>query len=233
MNSAKKNARITGCIYLFMIVSGLFGLMYVPSKTIEYPDAAATAGNIISHEWLYRSGIISGLICQTLFVFLVLALNRLLKGVNEKHARLMVTFVIVSVPIAFLNEINRIAPLILLGDAEFLKVFKPDQLNALVMMFLDLFNYGNYVAGVFWGLWLLPFGYLVYKSGFIPRIIGIFLMVSCFGYLVESTTFLLIPQYYGIVSKITMVPSALGEFAVMPWLLIKGVKYEPSPVKNV
>ena len=226
MNSIKKNARITGLLYLLLAITGMFSLMYVPSKIVVYNNVAATADNIRNSELLFRLGIVSNLICHVLFILLALSLYQLFKGINRAQARLMVILVLVSVPISFLNEINHIATLILLSGADFLTVFKPEQLNALVMVFLNLFDHGNFIAGIFWGLWLLPFGYLVYRSGFLPRIIGVLLIISCFSYLVESLTFLLIPQHYGVISKFTMVPSALGEFAIMFWLLIIGVNVE-------
>lgn len=233
MNSDKKNARVAGILYLIMGITGAFGLMYVPSQVIVSGDAAATARNIIDSELLYRLGIISNLICQTSFIFLVLALNRLFKEVNEKHAKLMVSLVIAAVPIAFLNELAQIAALHLLSGAEYLKAFEPDQLNALVMVFLNLHEQGTFIAGIFWGLWLFPFGYLVIKSGFIPKILGIFLIIGCFAYLADSSTALLIPRQKGIVTDILMLPLAVGEILMILWLLIKGVKDQQAVAKEV
>jgi hypothetical protein len=226
MNSLKKTARIAGFWYLLMAITGPIGLLYVPSKLIVPGDAAATANNIMASESLFRIGIVSNLLCQLAFIFLVLALYRLLKGVNQQHASLMVALVLVAVPIAFLNMLNPLAALLLLNGAGFLTVFEPNQLHALVMIFLNLQEHGNIIAQIFWGLWLFPFGWLVIKSGFFPRILGVLLIIACFGYLAHSLTFLLFPHYEAIVSSYATMSEAIGEFSMVLWLLIKGVNVQ-------
>jgi Domain of unknown function (DUF4386) len=224
MNPMKKEARIAGLLYLLMGVTGSFGLMYVPSSIIVPGDAVATAGKIINYDMLFRFGILSNLICQVSFIFLVLALERLFKGVDDKQSKLMVSLVIASVPVAFLNTIIQIVPLHLLSGAGYLKVFQSDQLNALMMVFINLYEQGNIVIGIFWGLWLFPFGYLVIKSGFIPKVFGILLIIGCFAYLTDSLTALLIPQQRGIIPQLLILPLSAGEISTIFWLLIKGVK---------
>jgi Domain of unknown function (DUF4386) len=209
-----------------MAITGPIGLLYVPSQLIVPEDATATANNIVASESLFRIGIVSCLLCQVAFIFLVLALYRLLKGVNQQHASLMVALVLVAVPIAFLNMLNPLAALLLLSDDGFLTVFEPDQLHALVMVFLNLQEHGNIIAQIFWGLWLFPFGWLVFKSGFFPRILGVLFIIACFGYLVHSLTFLLFPHYEAIVSSYAAVPEAIGELSMVLWLLIKGVNVQ-------
>jgi hypothetical protein len=223
MNYNKKIARTAGFWYLLMAITAPIGVLFVPSKLIVSSDATATANNIIASELLFRAGIVSSLICQIAFIFLVLALYRLLKEVNQKHALLMVALVLVSVPIAFLNMLNYIAALVLLSNASFLTVFQPSQLHALVMVFFNLQKHGTIIAQVFWGLWLFPFGLLVFKSGFIPKILGILLIIAGFCYLTHSFTFLLSPHYGDIVSQYTAMPEAIGELSIILWLLIKGV----------
>lgn len=231
MESNKKTARIAGLLYLFLAITGAYGIAYVPSKIIVTGDILTTANNIMTHEMLYRIGILCQLICQTLFVYLVLTLYRLLKEVNKNYATQMVALVIVSVPIAFVNTLNQIAALILLKDANFLTTFQPDQLNTLVMIFFNLYEQGIIIVQIFWGLWLLPFGLLVYKSSFIPRLIGVFLILGGIGYVVASLTNFLYPQYGLIVDNIATIPSMIGEFSIILWLLIVGVKnQQPSTV---
>ena len=174
MNSKKKNARTAGLLYLLMGITGGFGIMYVPANIIVAGDITATARNMIDSEFLVRLSVYSGLISQTIFVFLVLSLNRLLKEVNPKHAKLMVTLVMVSVPIAFLNSLNLVAAQILVSGSDYLNIFDTAQRNSLMMLFIELYEQGVIIVEIFWGLWLLPFGLLVIKSEFIPRIIGIF-----------------------------------------------------------
>ncbi len=232
MNTRKKDARIAGLLYLLNAITGVTGMLIVPAKIIVAGNAAATAQNIMANEWLFRVGIVSNLICQISFIFLVLALDRLFKGVDEKHSKLMVSLVIASVPIAFLNELTQIAALHLLSGAKYLTVFKPDQLNALIMLFLNLHEHGVIiVAGIFWGLWLFPFGYLAIKSGFIPKILGILLIVGCITYLADSTMALLIPKFRDVITEVLMIPLGLGEILMMLWLLIKGVR-EPESIAH-
>jgi hypothetical protein len=226
MNSLKRTARIAGFWYLLMALTGPIGLLYVPSKLIVPGDATATANNILASEALFRIGIVSNFICQLAFIFLVLALYRLLKGVNQQHASLMVALVLVAVPIAFLNMLNPLAALLLLSGAGFLTAFEPNQLHALAMVFLDLQENGTMIAEIFWGLWLFPFGWLVIKSGFFPRILGVLLIMAGFGYVLHSLTFFLFPDYEAIVSSYAAVPEAVGELSMVLWLLIKGVNVQ-------
>lgn len=220
----KKNARIAGLLYLLLALTGMFGILYVPTQLIVQGDVATTMENIKNQELLYRLGILSQLACQTLFVYLVLSLHKLLRDVNEHHSRQMVALVIVSVPIAFINMLNQLAALVLLSDADFLSAFQPEQLHAMVMVFFRLYELGIIVAQIFWGLWLIPFGMLVYKSGFIPRLPGILLIVGGLGYVVASVIELMVPQYSATVGFMATIPSSIGEFSVMLWLLIWGVR---------
>ncbi|MBZ5552596.1 MAG: DUF4386 domain-containing protein [Acidobacteriia bacterium] len=229
MNSTKKAARVAGLLYVLMSIPGAFSLLYVPSVLIVPGDATATVNKIQASELLFRIGMVSELICATGFIFVALALYRLFKGVDKTQASLMVTLFVVSVPISFLNVLNQLAVLTLLSGANFLSAFDPRQLNALVMLFLGLHNDGILLAQIFWGLWLFPFGVLVFKSGFLPRILGVLLILACFGYLAISSTFLLLPAYGHIVSRFAMVLT-LGELPIILWLLIKGAKDQPLDV---
>ena len=226
MNSTKRTARVAGLLYLLMGITGFFSLMYVPGKLIVRGNAAATAANILASESLFRLGVASNLIAAAIFIFLALALYRLLKGVNRQHASLMVILVLVQIPLAFLNELNHLAALLLVRGADFLSVFDKPQRDALAMLFLNLNGQGSIVSQIFWGLWLLPFGVLVFRSGFLPRILGVWLMINGFAYLAMSFSGLLLPQYYEAVFRIAS-PFLLGEVAMMLWLLIMGAKPQP------
>jgi len=202
----------------------------VPSKINVLGNATATINNIMAHQMLFRLGIVANIIGQIIFIFLVLALYRLFKEVDKGQARLMVALVIASVPITFMIILNQIAALILLSGAGFLSAFTPQQLQSLAMFFLTCYDHGIFIVGIFWGLWLFPFGYLTYKSGFLPKILGVLLMLGCAGYLVDAFTFLIFPAYHDIVSQITTVPASIGEISMIFWLLFKGVKI--SDVKS-
>ncbi len=167
----------------------------------------------------------SALLIQIVNILVVLLLYKLLKPVNKNHASLMVIFILIGAPIAMLNELNRFIALLLLSGANYLTVFTADQLQALVPLFLDLHEHGITIAGIFWSLWLFPMGYLVYMSGYIPRILGILLIIAGFGYLIDSVTFFLLPNFYATSYQFIQF-TFYGELLLPLWLLIKGVNVE-------
>ena len=216
------NGRTAGILYLLVAVTGGFSMLYVPSLIVP-GDAAATATNILARESLFRLGIVSGLVCQVLFVLLVLALYRLFKRVDDTYASTMVAFVIAAVPVAFLNMLNQLAALHVVSGVDYLKVFDSAQQRALGMLMLDVHAYGLLIVEVFWGLWLLPLGLLVIKSRAMPRWLGILLIVAFAGYVIDFLTRLLIPAFTAPVAPVAAA-SKFGELAMILWLLIKGVK---------
>lgn len=221
--SNKKTARIAGLLYLVVVITGMFSLAYVPSKLIVWDNPATTVSNIVNSELLFRLGIVGGLVCYTFFLFLPLALYQLLKSVHENYARLMVILAIVSVPISFINILNKFAVLSLISNPGAV-----DQ--AQVMFYLDLYNSGILIVKIFWGLWLFPFGYLVFKSGILPKILGILLMAGCIGYLLDFLGGALLPDAYSKmgISTFVRLPASLGEIGTCLWLLIMGAKEKTS-----
>ena len=229
LTSLKKTARLAGLWYLLLAITGAYSIIYVPSKIIVRGDAVATANNILAHEFLFRTSIISDLISNTIFVVLVLVLYRLFKQVNERQAKLMAALVFVQIPIVFLAEAFNIASLMMF-KGEILKTFELSQRQDVAMLFLAMNDYGTMTLEVFWGLWLLPFGLLVYNSEFIPRLFGVLLIVGGMAYIIESLTQLLSPNYGAFVSQYTFVFYTIGELSIVFWLLMKGVRttYRPS-----
>lgn len=224
MNSIKHQARVAGILYLALALIAPIGLMYVPGELGVYGNATATADNIRASEWLLRLGIWSDLTHQVIAVFLVLALYRLFKPVNETLAKQMVILgALVSVPIVFVNVLNNIAAQVLVSGADFLSVFEKAELDALAYLFIRLHSRGIAVASIFWGLWLFPFGMLVIRSGFIPRIFGYLLMIAGTAYVVSAFATLILPQYAPLVSKIAL-PLEVAEVPIIFWLLIWGAK---------
>jgi len=209
-----------------MAVTAPFSLIYVPRTLIVRGDATATASKILGHETLFRLGIVADLITAVIFILLVMALYRLLRGVNKTHASLMVALVLVSVAVGFMNVLNNIAALTLFRGADFLAVLDKSQRDALGMLFLGLHRQGLTIDEMFWGLWLFPFGVLVMKSGFLPRILGAWLIVNCFAYLALSVTGLILPQHLDTALRFAF-PFLFGELAIALWLLIKGAKVQP------
>jgi hypothetical protein len=229
MVSHKHQARVAGVLYLLLGVTSALSLS-ISSAFIVRGDAAATAEKIASSQLLYRFYVVNGLASQILFVFLALALYQLFKGVDKRQATLLVALVLVQVPMSFAILLCEIAPLVLLNGADYWSAFDKPQLDAVTMGFLSLNSYGINAVMAFWGLWLLPFGILVFRSGFIPRILGVFLIFGCFGWLAIGMTSLLFPRYAHTASQFTFL--AIGELLIILWLVIMGAKdQKPASVE--
>lgn len=222
MTSIKTTARIAGFLYLLQIPLGVFGILYVPKVLMVTGNMDATAFNILANEFLFRLSIVSAILCALVTIATALYIYKVLRYVNENNAKWILLFALIAAPISMLNELNSIAVLLLLKSHELAIIFTQSQLHSLVTIFLDLHRYGHQIAGIFFGLWLLPMGYLVFKSTFIPKIIGVFLIVTCLGYLIDFTTFFLYPNSGIIISEYTWI----GEVLMVLWLLIKGVNVE-------
>lgn len=228
MNSAKRTARIAGFLYLVNAITGFFGIIYVPGKLIVSGNAAVTASNILASERLFHLGIASELVCAVEFVFVVWALYRLLGGVNRTLGSLMVILGLAFVPMMCMNALNGIAALLLVRGADFLSAFDPSQRRALAMLFLDLRRYG-YLIGWIFGVWFFPLGILVFRSRFLPRFLGVLLIIAGAGYVADSLTPLLLPGYENVVGRIASIALTLGEPVLILWLLIMGAKDQPLP----
>lgn len=221
----KATARIAGLLYLGVVLTGIFALLYVPSKLFAADSAPVIYEHIASSQTLLRLGIVGGLVCYTFFLFLPLVLYKLLKTVNETHARLMVLLAVLSVPVFFLNVQNEMSILSLVNGGNTRLGLSTEQIRSEVMLYLDQYNNGLRIVHIFSGLWLFPFGYLVYRSGFLPKFFGILLMLGCLGYLVNFLGNTLIPNYaqWGI-SSIISLPASIGEIGICLWLLAVGVR---------
>jgi len=227
----KNTARMAGLLYLVAVLTGMFSLLYVPSHITVAGNAPATVDNIVAHNSLFRLGIAMELIGHVVFLLLPFVLYKLLSPVNREAAALMVAFAAMSVPLSFVNNVNKLDILSLLSGADYLRAFTVEQLHARVMLSLDAYNNGILVSSIFWGLWLLPFGYLVFKSGFLPKVLGILLMIGCFGYLINFLGVELLPGYEGTaIARVVRMPAALGELGTCLWLLIIGAREPASSV---
>jgi hypothetical protein len=196
--------------------------LFIRPGMIMPGDAAATVRNIAASEALFRLSLVSDLVRQVLLMLLPLILYKLLKPVNKTIAALMVIFALVGVSISMLNELNHFAVLLLSSNAGYITAFKADQLNALVMFFLELRKYGTYIPQVL-SFWVLLLGYLVFKSGFLPRILGILLMFAGFCYTAGAVLFLLLPNFDAVNLGLC---AFIAESLFYLWLLIKGVSVE-------
>ncbi len=222
--SLAATARVTGLLYLLAVVLGPFSLIYVPSVIVVSGNAAATADNIRSHEMLLRLGIFGDVLTGTVFLFVVLGLYRLLKDVDRNLASAMVILGgIIPLPIFCINAMNWVAALLIAHGAGFWLTFSQTQRDALTMLFMQLHHQGNIINSLFWGLWLLPFGALVVRSRFLPRILGMWLLINGAAYLATSSVGLLFPQDLDLIDTITQ-PAMFGEIAIMLWLIIMGAR---------
>lgn len=219
-----RDARLAGLLYLISVVGGIFTLRYVPDRLVASGDPVATAHNIAANPLLLRFGIAGDLVDGVIWLFVVLVLYRLLRDVDKAQADLMVILgAFMQVPLYFVNVVNYMAALTLANGASFLSAISEGERDALVMLFLKLHNYQLLSSLVFAGLWLFPFGILVYKSGFLPRTLGIWLLLAGVAWLAVAFNGFLAPQYNDIVDRITQ-PVVFGEIATMLWLLIMGAR---------
>ncbi|MEE9454373.1 MAG: DUF4386 domain-containing protein [Paracoccaceae bacterium] len=211
--SIKNYARLTGFAYFLLIPLGIFGIMYISTLVIE-GDLDATIANLWGNQGLFKLSMLAALLVQIVDILLALMLYRLFVSVNRTAAQLLVLMAMLGIPIALLNEMNHGAILLVLNNT--------DLSDSLVALFLGIHEYGIVIAGIFWGLWLFPMGYLVYKSNFMPKIIGIALMIGCFGYLIDSFIFILNPDFGFKFAQFMFI----GEVLMVFWLLIMGVNEE-------
>ena len=228
MDAVKKQARVAGTLYLLMAVTAPLSLIYVPAQLFVAGDAASTAENIRGAESLLRWGMASELFHQAVEVYLVLALYLLFKPVSAHLARQMAWLGLIPIPIMFLNVLNEVAALTLARGADFLASFSPAQLDALAMLFIQLHGNGQQVAAVFWGLWLFPLGLLIWRCGFIPRLVGVCVMASGVGYLVGSVASLLVPALQPLVGDLPLI-LGVGEPILILWLLVFGARAIQRP----
>ena len=224
MTSLSRNARVAGLLYILASAVGVVRLMYIPNALFVHGNAAATANNIAAHESLFRLGIVCYLVSSVLFIFVTLALYRLFEGVDQPLAILMVILgSLMPVPIFFVNSVTDVAVLLFARGSDFLSAFDKPQREAFVMLFLNLHHHLDLANAIFWGLWLFPFGLLVYRSRFLPRFFGVWLILACLAWLAFSFTGFMFPGYEDKVFTLGQ-PFTLGEVATMLWLAIMGAR---------
>jgi hypothetical protein len=228
MNSTQKTARMAGFLYFIYIVIHIAADVIGRSQLIVFGDSATTARNLMTSAWQFQIGIVGDLIAAVLFLLAAWALYALLKPVDKNLALLFLLLNAGGVAVQCLNDLNLFAAALLSSGADYLKVFQVDQLQALAMLFLNLHKNGFMIAQIFYGAWLFPLGYSVFKSGFLPKILGILLMVHCFGWLMRFFQFFLFPDYT-VVTYISFPLGFIAEASLSLWLLIKGVKQSYSP----
>lgn len=234
MATNKKMARTAGVCYLLLVITGIFSLMYVPSQLIVWDNPELMLSNITNGLPLYKLGVVIGLLSTLTFLILVLALYRLLHQVNKSYAIVMVILVVACVPFSFAIILNQFTVVSLIENANSVTATDSITLQNQVLFYLKQYNQGIMVAQIFWGLWLFPFGYLVYKSGFLPKFFGVFLMLGCIGYVITFLGDFLITGYGDtLFSTIADIPSSIGELGICLWLLIMGAKNTPEIIAEL
>jgi hypothetical protein len=220
MNSIKKTARIAGFLYFACIIASIIADRF---GHFVFADTSATVNHIMAHESLFRIGFVISLFSYVLFLLAAWALYVLLKPVSKNIALLFLLLNLGGFAILVFSHLNLFSSLLLLSGADYLKVFQPDQLQAQAMLFINLYHNGSTIAQIPYGVWLFPLGYLVFKSGFLPKTLGILLIVDCFGLLIYVVQRFLLPGYE-VIAYPCLVVSFVAEFSLSLWLLIKGVK---------
>lgn len=217
----KKTARIAGLIFLFMVIFGLAAEILFRQKIFSSSDMATTANNILSNTLLYRAGILSDMLMSLSYMLTALVLYKLLSSVNKNMAATMVIFAAAGSVLLLFSILIEIAPLYILNGNEFMSTFNSSQRQSLAMLFYNLYQHGYMIGQIFFSLWVLPLGVLIYKSGFIPRILGIlFIFETIFGLLAVTVHFLF-PN--ATLESIMMLPMMIAELSFMFYLLIRGV----------
>jgi hypothetical protein len=224
INSLRKIARIGGVLYLLIIILGLFGEFFVRSKLIATGDPTATAVKIAQNDLLWRIGIAGELVLLICGVGLGVIFYQVLKPVNRKLALLVVFFNLVSIAVEVTSSLFLLAPLLLSGESPYLKTFEPSQLNALMQASLRMHEFGFGISLIFFGCVCIVVGYLIFKSGYIPKLIGILMAIAGFCYLVNSFAMILAPSLASTIFPVILVPPFIGEFSLCLWLLLRGVK---------
>jgi hypothetical protein len=219
MNSIKKTARMAGLFYSIFIIASIIADLF---GHFVFADASATVNHIIANESLFRIGVVISLFSYVFFLIAAWYLYVLLKPVNKNTALLFLLLNLSGFTILFYSHLNLFSSLILLSGVDYLKVFQPDQLHAQAMLFINLFKNGSTIAQIPFGVWLLPLGYLVFKSGFLPKILGILLIADCFGLLIYVCQRFLFPGY-GVIAYPCWALGFIAEVSLTLWLLIKGV----------
>ncbi len=228
-DALRRTARSAGILYLVWIVTGFYSLLYLPSILPMRGEADAIAQDILAHEFVFRTGILNGILSGVLWVVMVLTFYRLFKAVHERQARLLVALVLIQIPVILILEALKITSLMLLKGG-LLKSFAMMQRQDVALLLLKMEAHGSWVLELFWGLWLFPLAFLVYRSRFLPRFLGVWLGVCGMAYVVLFMMDLLALPHRAAYFKYAF-PAMLGEIAFMLWLVIKGAKVLPAELE--
>ena len=233
MTSPKRLARIAGVLYLLVFISGVFAQGFVLPKMYVAGDAATTAGNVVANSGLARIGVVADLFQATVLVFLGMTLYILLKHVHQSAARAMLVIVAIGSAIICLNDVFTFESVRVATESSYVAALGTAGSSALVLLLLDIQHYGFYIAQIFFGLWLVPLGYLAFKSGMFPKALGVLLIVGGACLLVEMLATFLVPDFgEAKINVFVTIPSAVAEILMIGYLLVIGVK-APKPAARI
>jgi hypothetical protein len=226
--SRQQTARLAGALYLAMGLPGALALVAMPKIFLVPGDATATANRIAASLGLYRFCVFADLLCAVFAVWMVMILYDLFKDVDRGQSRLMVGFALGMVAIGLVNTVLMSGPLLLTTGSAYFSGFDKHLLDAFTLGFLGLRSQGIHVATMYWGLWLLPLGILVYKSGFLPRALGVFVLIAGCSYVADSMAYYFLPEYARMIANVSTLPQGAGEIGFTASMLIKGVRTRPA-----
>jgi hypothetical protein len=227
-DAPKRLARSAGLLYLVVGIFGGFAVGYVTPMLYVPGDAVTTAGNVVANAGLVRISVVADLFQATVLVFLAMTLYLLLRHVHGNAARAMVILVIIATTIMCLDKVFQFAALQVATDSAYMTAFGTPGAQALVLLLLDMHHYGYLIAQIFFGLWLVPLGYLAYRSGMFPRALGVVLIVAGVSYLVDLLAAFLVPDVRTQIRGFLALPPTIAEIWMLGYLLVKGVK-TPTP----
>lgn len=224
MHATKKMGRIAGLLFLILIITGVFAEFFVRQKLYVLDDPAVTSQNIIENQWLFRLGFVSDLVMSTLFFIYAYVLYLIFKPVHRHMSLFLLLCAVISVAMFCQNSLNQFAVLDLLTNANYTDEFQQNQLQVLALFFQNIHTKGYYVNQLFFGMYLFPLGYMIIKSGLVPKIIGVFLILGCIGDLIDFVVYFLYPNAESVVLNNITIPADIGEFSLCLWFLIMGVR---------
>lgn len=215
-------ARVAGLWFLILVICGVYAHFGVRGGMIVWGDAGATVDNISADKFTFRTGIIADLLMTACFLMYGLTMYGLLKPVHKMGARMMLLSIVISVAMMGINMLNQVAMLVVLNGAEYWSAFTSDQLNAFVMLFAEMHGFGYMLSMMYFGLYMLPLGYLIYRSRLFPKVFGIVLMLGFLGDFVELIRYFIYPEWHNVLLDNITLPADIGELTFCLWLLIMG-----------
>ncbi|WP_298534574.1 DUF4386 domain-containing protein [uncultured Algibacter sp.] len=224
MYSNKTLGRLAGLFFLVLAVTGIFAEFFVRQKLFVPGDFSATTENIINNQWLFRLGFISDLIMSTAFFVYAFILYVIFKNVSKSVSLFMLLCVVISVAMYCQNMLNQFSALEFLINTEYSVAFNNEQLKSLSSYYFNIHGHGYLVNQIFYGLYLFPLGYMIFKSGLVPKIIGVFLILGCIGDLIDFVVHFLYPGTHSVLLNNITIPADIGEISLCLWLIIMGVK---------